>query len=462
LTIDELLASKDLLFRIGKSFPTVVNEADNILYGDLVILAKQSIEIRGGSSGGKNAVGSAIQESYPEGWIKDFTGLTTKALRHLPDHIRGVYIREKRALKTGGADEESDAEFDVKMAISEGFLKIWIPKKDPMSDTGWTTVEKKIKVDSFILTTTAEAAAEEYENRLHLTRIRDDAGQSQRVVEFILEQAEKPTWDKVTQDGADTEVVRGVFAAAENAPPTVIPYAKILVDAFSFDRTAVRRNVPKLLGLIAASARIHHKQRVSITGPNGEVNLVAYPEDLYMVLSIGRKALVQTLDFMSPPIAETLNVCVILAKESVDITVRSVMDRLRSEGVRVAHPTVYKRLKTLEERGYLARRDDRDRNNALVLDVVGQKAESPLSTLNTNEKRLEIERRFRSWLEAVGKTTEVSEARTYVDPIEGTERPVLSIEESVVRARAEQESRHLKQDQDVAFVSDATERGPWQ
>ncbi len=141
MKVEDLLSSPDLLYKIGQMFPTIINETDNIRYGILVVLAKHSIEIRGQTSSGKNVVASAIQMAYPEGWIKDFTGLTQKALRHIPDHLRGLYIREKRALKTGGADEESDAEYDVKMAISEGKLKIWITVRDPESPTGWKVVE---------------------------------------------------------------------------------------------------------------------------------------------------------------------------------------------------------------------------------------------------------------------------------------------------------------------------------
>lgn len=453
MNADELASGPDLLHRLGMLFPTVVNEADNILYGILVVLAKNSIEIRGESSSGKNAIGSAIQSAYPDGWIKDFTALTSKALRHLPNHIRGVYVREKRALKTGGANEESDAEYDVKMAISEGCIKMWIPTRDQSSETGWTTVEKKVVVDSFILTTTAEAAPEEYENRLHLTRARDDSGQSQKVVEFQLKQAEKPIWYRTVVDTNELNVAREVLTMAEKAPPAMIPYATLLEDAFTYDKPAVRRNAQKLLGLIDACAKIHHKQRASIVGPNGEVSLIAYPEDLYMVLSVGRIALPQTMRLLSQPMVDTLVRCLEIANKGDDITVRGVMLELESKDLKASQPTVYKRLKTLEQRGYLARRGERDDKNALLYDLVGNRVDSPFAILDTNEKRLEIEERFESFLEGVGKTTEVTRARTYIDPTTGEEKPVAPPVSMVLRTPAEPNSGSSALSEECALVS---------
>ena len=421
--IEEFLQNPYLLHNIGLLCRDVIQETDNILYTMLVVLEKQSIEVQGLTSAGKNTIANRAVELFPEGWIIDFTGVSDKAIRHLPDHIRGLYVRERKAVKTGGASEETTSEYDIKMAISEGKIKILQTVKNTESKTGFKTIIREVKVDSFIITTTAEAGPEEYENRFHFCRARDDPEQNRRVGRFQLGEAEKPTWTRARRNLGDFEIVREALRDVEkNAPPAVILYASELENVFDFEKPSVRRNIPKLLGVIEACARLHYKQRQVIEN-NGERNIIATPEDLYIVLDIASMSLTQTLGIMSKPVAETLEKCRELHRKDIAISTRSVATAFSWSGITVAGPTIRDRLYTLEKRGYIARQEERAEKNALIFDLTVND-ETPISSLislATDAKRSDLLKRFKTGLEAVcgSSLLDKDEPRSYIQPLTG-------------------------------------------
>ncbi|MGH2638799.1 MAG: hypothetical protein ACRDF4_05885, partial [Rhabdochlamydiaceae bacterium] len=345
-----------MLYRIGKSFATI-NETDSILYILLCTIEGESKEIRGESSSGKGTIADEACSYLPPTWYKKITGVTDKALRHLPSEIKMLYIAERRGLKSGSTDDESGAEYDVKLMISEGCLSVLQTVKDPNSETGFTTKERTIHVGSFLLTTTSELSLDEYDNRFHILNARDDPDQNRRVVEAIAENAELLPWKRSTNSGMKKIVQKMFDLIVSDAPKeVVIPYASQLTDSLDFSRSFIRRNIKKLFALIRASARIHYCQRPIIRDMTEGTRsaVVALPEDLNVVLSIGDRALRSTFNVLSETMIDTLVVCIELSSESEEITKKTVLEKLRVKSKKkISEQAIYKRLDGLMKKGFL-------------------------------------------------------------------------------------------------------------
>lgn len=351
----ELLRDPGMLYRIGRTFSTV-NETDSILYIIVCTVEGESKEVRGQSSSGKGKICDEACEYLPPSWSKKITGISDKAMRHLPSQIKMLYVAERRGLKSGSADDESNAEFDMKLMISEHCLTVLTTVRDKDSETGFKTKESKIQVGSFLLTTTSELSLEEYDNRFHILNARDDTEQNRRVVESITNGAEILPWKR--RSNSEMKLVcHKIFEIVDADAPkeVVIPYASQLVDSLDFSHAFIRRNIKKLLALVRSSARIHYLQRPIIRDPGeGARAVIALPEDLMMVLSIGERALRSTFNVLSESAIETLEACKDLYNSSEDITKKSVSEKIFARSKkRVSDQTAYKRLDSLVKKGYL-------------------------------------------------------------------------------------------------------------
>ncbi|MHB8603378.1 MAG: hypothetical protein ACYC9R_12165 [Nitrosotalea sp.] len=349
---EALLSDPNMVTRIRDSFKTV-NEQDSELYALHAIMQKQSVEIRGSSSTGKNTIADEVCEYLPPGWAKKITGLTDKAIRYLPAGLRVLYLAERRGMESGDADKESTSMYDVKLAISEGKITILVTEKDPETNQ-FVTNEREVKIDSFLITSTSEQVQPEYDNRLHLLDARDDREQNQLVVHEILKQEKTLPSNRKNNDDFKKVAQAALEIVDIEAPDKVlIAFADLMEDCFDYNKSFVRRNIKKLLAVIHASARLHFKQR-PIISDEGKKIIIAVPADLQSVLIFGERALTSTFTILTEPQMETLQACKNLYDRNDEITTKSVFAELQKISKREnKENTVYRRLKSIAFKGYL-------------------------------------------------------------------------------------------------------------
>lgn len=360
--VDMLLEDPALLFKIKeaglmeKSDTALINEGNNLLHLILLILAKESVEVGGLTSAGKNDLVDHALNLIPKEWWEKITGTSDKALRYLPEKLRILYVAERRGLRTG---EESSAEYDMKVAISEGKLRILITEKD--SEGKFKAKIKEVEIGQFILTSTDVEAPPELENRLHRMKVRDDPEQNVKVRDHILEDAEVLPWKKKDYS-EDQAVIREVMTKVDAEAPenVVIKYAGELKGILETSEPRVRRNTKKILALIKACARLYYQMRPIVKGPNGERVLYSLPEDFWLVWQIGKESLIQTLSGVSEQLKEAVELCGGLYMAKQDITSRHLLDKAREEKKYSisALNTAKNRLDALERRGILAKSYD--------------------------------------------------------------------------------------------------------
>ncbi len=376
----EWLEKSDVLSRFQEAIcaeesdDPLVGERDTAVHLLMVVMAKGSAEVHGNSSGGKNTLVDHVLEAVPRSWWMKITGMSDKAIRNLPSDIRILYVAERRHI---GENEESNAEFDMKLGMSEGTLAVAVSEKQ---DNGrYETKIRKVVVGSFISTSPDVAAPPQLENRLHILAIRDDPAQNERVRDEQLKRAKLPSWSKRDYLKERKIARRALEIIDKEAPPRVIiPYAESLKPILDTRSTNVRRNTPKLLNLIEASARIHYRQRPRIKGPDGQEDIVSMVKDLEVVLSVGSRALKQTLNVMTEKLGSIIEVCRAMDKRGEAITTRGILTELRDSkttSVQSAE-TVREIMRLLEDRGVVLRRlDDEGRqvkafHGAYVYDFV--------------------------------------------------------------------------------------------
>jgi hypothetical protein len=346
-------------------------ESDNAMQIYLDVIGKVSLEVRGESGSGKSTLVDCVLRAVPPSWWTKLTGLTDKSLRYLQDELRILYIAERRGLHTG---QESTAEYDAKVTISEDGLSTLIPEKG--EDGKMHSVEKKVRIQQFIFTSTEAAAPPELENRIDSIQVRDDKAQNELVRDTQLSKAALKPWRHTTY-AEEVKIAQCVtYLVDRDAPePVIIPYAKSLSTILRVETPSVRRYGPKLLRMIKAVTRIHYRQRPHIVGPHGEVALVPMPVDLFIVLGLCERNLAQSLGAISDKAKAIGVICEQFREAGSIITTRTVLDALPTGTM--AYRTVAGEFKALRDLGLLVPKMDEEgaaikkHNRASVYDFKG-------------------------------------------------------------------------------------------
>jgi hypothetical protein len=350
----------------------LLGEDDTAVQMLLTLLAKGSVEIRGQTGAGKNTLADHVLTIFPRDWWVKVGGLTDKSLRYLPDGIRILYVTERRGMESGDRSEESTAEYDVKVGISEGEISVATTGRDPETNEFKTTF-KKVEVESFIFTTTEVSAAPELENRLTVLNVRDDASQNALIRDAQLEAASKFSWEKRDISRLRAVGTRVLELLREEGPEeAVVPFALALTPILSADSSIVRRNTPKVLDLVKSCAKLHFTQRERTLDSRG---VVAAPEDLAIVLYTGRRSLSAILS----AIPEKASIVWEIAKGLVlqDISVENILLNAGSKRSELGSKrTIQKAVKVLADKGILTRRTDKKEGRAWLYEI--QATETPL------------------------------------------------------------------------------------
>jgi hypothetical protein len=283
----KLLQSPDILWQLHEANRDVVREDKNRILIPVLEFGKASFEITGESASGKNTIVDRSLLCVPNIWYEKLTGLADKTIRYLPDYIRTLYIAERRGLRTG---EESTAEYDVKVSISEGKLRIRVPirKKEGeryVSEVIETTVE------NFIMTSTEFAPPPELENRIYNLCSDDTVRQNELVRDIQLEERSKLPSERIDVS-QEKQVFRCAFDILDKEAPKhcVIPYAPLLKSLLPATNVSIRRHTSKLLDLIETIAKIYYTH-LPVVDDKGTPVVIATPEIFLLAWRVGDEAI---------------------------------------------------------------------------------------------------------------------------------------------------------------------------
>jgi len=321
---EKLLEDPALLHRIHNAQGDVQGEDANKVLLPLLNFGKQSFEIEGETAAGKNTVADSTLSLFPKHWWDKITGLSDKAVRYLGETLRTLYLAERRTAKTG---EESTAEYDIKLVISEGKLKVLVTIPDPEDPKRFKTDKIETAIENIILTSTELIIPEQLQNRIWVTRVDESKEQNIKVRNAKLEDAEKLPSEK-PDFTKEKKIIRAAFSIADKEAPkeVIVPYATLLKSLLDEKETRVRRDTDKLVALIKNIARLFYRQRaVIINGANKQV-LVSAPQDFWIAWRIGSTAIRETFTDMTERDVRILKWCKEIAKDGTEISTKTLAE----------------------------------------------------------------------------------------------------------------------------------------
>lgn len=281
-----LLERPDILWIIHEANRDIVREDKNKILIPVLEFGKQSFEVTGESASGKNTLVDRCLQCVPPQWYDKITGLSDKAIRYMPKDLRTLYIAERKGLRTG---EESTAEYDVKVGISEGKIEIRVVTKN---ERGEFTLQKKATViDNFILTSTEIAPPPELENRIYNLCSDESVRQNELVRDRQLEEVAKLPSQRLNTS-IEKRLLRCMFDILDKEAPEkfVIPYASLLNALLPATNVSIRRHTSKLINMIGSIAKIYHRQ-LPVVEDNDKKVVVATPEVFWLAWRIGDEAI---------------------------------------------------------------------------------------------------------------------------------------------------------------------------
>jgi len=276
---------KKFLF-VLRALDEVVKEEKTKVSLFLLELANESVHVAGDSAAGKSflcdhVLGSPrIKGCFPSDYVWKITGTTDKSIRYLKDHVGTLYIAEFAALGKGKKQEESTAQFDVKLLISEGSLTMTVVEKNPDTKRWETSIYTNDSVKNVVTTSTDVDVVPELKNRMWVLAIDESPVQTEAVKNFKIEQKTLPP-EKRRNREHEKKILRYAMKLLKEEAPTeaIIPYAKELGVILSNSRIRIRRDVDKLLKAVEIVAILNYKNRPILNG-----NVIAMPEDFWYAM----------------------------------------------------------------------------------------------------------------------------------------------------------------------------------
>jgi hypothetical protein len=214
---------------------------------------------KGESSAGKNYETESVADFIPPESVIKLTGATAKAFFYTTQSLKNkvILIAERPG--------SEDADYSIRTMQSEKRIVFWVPQKG--EDGRITTQEKTVEGPAaFIETTTKTHLHPENETRNFDIYIDESEGQTEKVFE---------AQDRRYVSPMHPEIKQRVLKKWHNAQrllkplPVLIPFARGVT--FPTKPLRVRRDRPRFMSLIEASAILHQYQR-----DQKEINGVTY------------------------------------------------------------------------------------------------------------------------------------------------------------------------------------------
>jgi hypothetical protein len=206
--------------------------------------------IHGESAGGKNTLANIPLSLLPPDRVLIVGGLSEQALNYHDGPIEGVLVIEE-------AEGMKRAEYSVRTAMSAGRASRMTVNKSEGGQLKPETLEVDVTA-SIITTTTKPSLHAENQTRVFDLWIDEGEEQTRRIV---LAEGEKSK-DPFTRSGPEEELQLWHTALGLLSPaPVGVPFAGELAERFPTRSIRARRDFPRCLSLIRASALLHQKQR---------------------------------------------------------------------------------------------------------------------------------------------------------------------------------------------------------
>lgn len=293
----ELLDSPTLLFEIKKELDRKVvgeNETKLLLYlccMSLKLPYRLNAQITGESSAGKTWVTINVLDLLPEENRFDLTRISPTALDHLENVNWDDFI-----LFVGEGSGAQAAIETIKMYTDNvsGGSKVLVSEKDESGKI--RAVLKQSKGYPVFITTSAKLIEDvEFTNRLLTIGVDLSDEQTDRICKMEIDNRTKP-WVVKENNPKRRGKIRNIFNLLKKVS-VIIPFASSLEGMFESNNIRTRRDFPKFLNIIEASACLFQRQRSVVEkkiGDNSYVYIVAEPQDLYNAVILGEETIMKT------------------------------------------------------------------------------------------------------------------------------------------------------------------------
>jgi hypothetical protein len=282
----EVLGDPRLLFNIGEAITArgLVGERENALMLELGMVSRVTDDplcavVKGDSAGGKSHQVKSVLALHPDSAHIDLTSASERGL---------VYDPREYAHKTlcfyemDGQAASPFAAYLLRTLISEGCIRYLTVETSGPVPAG-TLIVKEGPI-GFLSTTTEPALEHQQETRTLSLQADDSQEQTKRVLKH---QAQRVMQSASIEDPTPWRDAHE-WLAEKGLRQVVIPFADRLPEHMPSARVRVRRDFPRLLNLIGASALLHQVQREH--SADGQ-SVVASLADYAMVRTIAQAAI---------------------------------------------------------------------------------------------------------------------------------------------------------------------------
>lgn len=233
----------------------------------------QSLWTTGSSGFGKTNMMMVTLALMPPGYAKVRSYLTGAGLRYGSKDYKVLFIREWRQF----------AEQDIRlMSREDGAYTYEIAVRDPETHE-WTTQVGEIPAKTVMTTSAERLPSAQMLRRCWLLSV----DETPELTELVNKRKSEYRAGKVEPAGPDEIAVARYAVTLLEPAEVVVPYAELLVDLVSWDRS----RLDYFLDMTSIIAWLHQYQRFR----NGEGKIIATPADLYMAIRICWSTLMQSL-----------------------------------------------------------------------------------------------------------------------------------------------------------------------
>jgi hypothetical protein len=246
-----------------------------------------NIVIKGESAAGKNFLLNSVLQTEPPEDVIDISRMTAKALQYRQGSLKHkiVAIAEVRG--------SEDADYSIRTFQSEKKIKIWTVEKN--ADGKLETQEQAVEGPTvFFQTTTKPHLHMENETRCFDLFVDETEGQTKKI-QAVQSQRYTDPMPEVDRE----RILRPWRNAARLLVPmpVLIPFAARI--QFPTRPLRVRRDYPRVLSLVEASALLHQRQRQCVE-KNGRLYLVATVDDYAIARELVTSLLESVLSGATP------------------------------------------------------------------------------------------------------------------------------------------------------------------
>lgn len=208
------------------------------------------VVVHGPSAAGKNNLARRCFELLPPRYVLAVSGLSEHALEYRGGRIEGVLLLDE-------AEGQGRAEYGLRVAMSEGRITRLTVNK---SESGRNEAEERVvEVAASVVMTTTDPALHP-ENQTRVFDLYVDEGQ-EVTEEVVARRAREAAGTADVASEEKLQVWRAAVELLEPADEVVIPWAEQLAEGFPTESVRARRDFPRVLALIEASALLHQRQR---------------------------------------------------------------------------------------------------------------------------------------------------------------------------------------------------------